>query len=950
MDRLRALVLLLTVVTGFTGLVYEVTWQRYLAILLGSQSEATAIVLGLFLSGLSLGYALFGRVARWGVERGFGRRAWLAGYGAVEAAVGVTALAFPFSFDLARGVSIALPVGGRFFGFAFDVGLSAALILPPAVLMGATIPILTQALSRDLADSTRIHARIYATNTLGAFLGAAAAGFVLIPALGLRDVLLWTGATNLLAGASFAALGRSAGGPVGSAAQPSVVSRFGLYAVVALLGGFAMMSLQVVLMRVGALALGPSQFTFASVVAIFVLCIALGSLVVGALPRIPAWAIVVSQWALVGSLFGLYFGVDTAPYWAHVLRSSFESSAENFRNFHLAALFALLGVLVVPIGLSGATLPLLFHHLRREAGDLGKVAGRLYAWNTVGSLLGALLGGYALLFWLDLHEVYRVAVGALALAAGLLTRLVLPRTPRLGVAAALAACALGLALPGGWDPLRLSSGTFRLREPVSITGLGPDAFFATYREQVDVRFHVDDPVASVAVWERVDDGTRSVIVNGKTDGSLGPDYPTMALAALLPALFADDCARGFVIGFGTGVTAGELAALDCSERVVVAEISDGVISAARWFESGNQGATANPKVVIERADAYRSLVRSRERFDLIVSEPSNPWVAGVEMLLSREFLETARDHLEPGGVYAQWFHLYETDTETVELVLRTYAAVFEHIAIWGTVRSDVLLLGFDSEARALDLQRLSERAGEPDFRAGLRRAGVHSLPELLAHELVPVGVVHAADLPGPLHTLLHPLLSDHAGRAFFRGGRAELPALVHAEPAQVGIRNSLLRRLALDRGGQLPDAERANAIAELCFLSPPRCAAGIAEWTREAPGSPILARLLAAMRTNPALRRALEPRILDRVGALLPGAPALPAGARAAERASQLFASHFSYVAPFDRAILDAAWARCSPTRGEPADACAAGRRAAEALLGPLDAGAPSGRPSRTPS
>ena len=212
---IRRIALSLTVLTGFTGLVYEVTWQRYLATLLGSHSEATAAVLALFLGGLALGYALFGRATR----RLAARDATSSGpvlrvYGGVEMAIGVYALLFPALFDAARAVSFRLPFDGGP-GFAFDVALSALLILPPAVLMGGTIPMLTQALARSLDDATRTHALVYGFNTTGAFAGALAAGFWIVPSLGLAGALVAMAVVNLAAGAIFVALGLRA-----SAAPP----------------------------------------------------------------------------------------------------------------------------------------------------------------------------------------------------------------------------------------------------------------------------------------------------------------------------------------------------------------------------------------------------------------------------------------------------------------------------------------------------------------------------------------------------------------------------------------------------------------------------------------------------------------------------------------------------------------------------------------------------------
>jgi predicted membrane-bound spermidine synthase len=210
---IRLTALLLTVLTGFTGLVYEVAWQKYLATLLGSHGEATAAVLAIFLGGLSIGYALFGRATRALVARARRRGRpprLLACYALVEGGIGLYALLFPFLFSGAQYVSLLSPLDHDALGFVFDVSLSALLIGPPAVLMGGTIPILTLALAGDLQHATRVHAWVYGFNTLGAFAGALAGGFWLVPQLGLDGVVWAMGGINLAAAAVFALLERRA--------------------------------------------------------------------------------------------------------------------------------------------------------------------------------------------------------------------------------------------------------------------------------------------------------------------------------------------------------------------------------------------------------------------------------------------------------------------------------------------------------------------------------------------------------------------------------------------------------------------------------------------------------------------------------------------------------------------------------------------------------------------
>ena len=209
-----------------------------------------------------------------------------------------------------------------------------------------------------------------------------------------------------------------------------------------------------------------------------------------------------------------------------------------------------------------------------------------------------------------------------------------------------------------------------------------------------------------------------------------------------------------------------------------------------------------------RGDAYRTLLRSEGQIDLIVSEPSNPWVTGIEMLYSREFLEAARDRLTPGGVHAQWFHSYETDSETLALLLRTYQSVFEHSSVWFTVGTDLLLIGLNDPEASFDIERLQRRFERPDFKAGFERAKVGSFPALLAHEILPVDVLAAAQLPGEIHTLLHPTLSNSAARAFFTGGYGNLP--VDRDARAGGGRDAQLAAAALCRR-QRGRAHRARA-------------------------------------------------------------------------------------------------------------------------------------------
>jgi hypothetical protein len=341
-------------------------------------------------------------------------------------------------------------------------------------------------------------------------------------------------------------------------------------------------------------------------------------------------------------------------------------------------------------------------------------------------------------------------------------------------------------------------------------------------------------------------------------------------------------------------------------------------------------------VTIIRGDAYRTLLRTRRQYDIIVSEPSNPWVTGVEMLFSREFLEAARGQLSPGGVYVQWFHLYEADVETVELVLRTYASVFPHVSVWYALGSDLLLLGFDSSDRALDVSALERRFERPDFAAGFERSGIESLAALLSHELLPVGTVHAARLDGQLHTLRHPILSDMAARAFFLGERTRLPKFAGPRSARVGSRNSLLRRYAGGSGPTLAEHVMEPAARETCNRTRRfECATLLADWRRDNGTSEKLETLLAELRKESPKVAMLKEDYLASLAVLFGGSrlrelDQAKSLARV-KKISRKFLEHYHHAVPFDRRILRAGLSKCS------GDDCEEVWRRMEERLGRLD-------------
>jgi hypothetical protein len=310
-------------------------------------------------------------------------------------------------------------------------------------------------------------------------------------------------------------------------------------------------------------------------------------------------------------------------------------------------------------------------------------------------------------------------------------------------------------------------------------------------------------------------------------------------------------------------------------------------------------------------------------------------VTGVEMLYSVEFLETARDRLSTGGVYAQWFHLYESDSDTVELVLRTFTSVFPHVSVWYAYGPDLLLLGFDRSERALDVSALQARFERSDFAAGFSRVGIESVPALLAHELLPMGTLHAANLEGPLHTLRHPILSDRAARAFFLGEMAPLLKFAQPQSAAVGYRNSLLRRFVGTQDRSLPEPVLESVVRETCTgYRKFECATLLASWIRDDPESERLEIVREELINEMPVSALPDAEELKHLGVLF-GRSAFrrldgPDSLMRAHRVSAMFQLYYHHAVPFDRSRLRAVWSQCVDRN------CDAARRQLEQQVGPL--------------
>ena len=759
----------LVFLSGAASLVYEVLWLKELSLLFGSTAYAASTTLAVFFLGLAVGSAVFGR---WSPRL----RSPLRAYAWLELGIAVSAVLYfallEVYFQLYGPIYDALADRPAAFN-AFRVALATLVLLPPAALMGGTLPVLGQHLVRRPDELGRYGALLYAVNTIGAAAGAFLAGFVLPLALGFDRAYLLAMAVNVaVAGLAWRLSQADAHGAAGvpdaradrtrqpapgaradrrrhpdrrpgvsrsrapSAATDGAAGSAWLLAAVAGLSGVFALGLEVLWTRMFAQVLQNSVYTFSTVLVVFLAALATGSAIANRLCRLRAAPARV-LWMLL-TLSGL--GVAATPFAFHYLTAGLSTLATGDAWLpYVSSIFANTALLLfVPTALLGAVFPYLLRASEGSPAAPGAVIGRLGALNTAGGVVGALAAGFVLLGAIGLWNSVRfIAAGYLVLALAAAWRgWTTPRARLAPAAAALGALALlGTAL----DASRLSV--------VDVDADRGEALLATW----------EGPDGVVAVIERA--GNRRIEMNNfYTLGGTG-SMEQEQNQALLPLMTHPDPRRVFLLGLGTGITAGT-ALRHPVERLVVCEIApDVVAAAARYFNPASGGLFTDPRASVRACDARNHLLGTAERYDVILADLFVPWRAGVGNLYSREHFEAARDRLTGGGLFVQWLPLFQVSRREFDLVARTMLAVFEQVTLWRGTFSPAT--PFAALVGAAEPTRLDPAVIE---RNGRHLSGGAPLPDAAALAVtLPfyAGNLSAADgliPPGPVNTDDRPLV------------------------------------------------------------------------------------------------------------------------------------------------------------------------------------------------
>ncbi len=747
------------VLSGATGLVYEILWARMLGLVFGATTFAISAVLAAFMGGLALGSALAGRFAT-------RIRSPLRAYGWIEIGVAVYALAVPILFRLVDSLYVLIWNQFQPGYYAFNIWrfvLSSLVLLVPTTLMGATLPVLAAAIVRSNSFTKTSVARLYSCNLIGAILGTLAAGFVLLPQLGVRMTIWTAAAANVLVGVAVflidnreSRVNASERVPAFEAAtQPSTNATdsqdtFGavsaasmgspkFWLACAFVSGFVTISTQVAWTRVLTMIIGSSTYAFSIVVALFLVGLSAGALLIGRIRRVDGIRNVVFKVELMiaASLLLSLWLASQAP--ELMIKLGIGLGINSWLGLLTLQAAVAAALLLLPALMMGMVMPLvLVWAAGAGQGNSVQLVGRSYAINTAGAIAGAFCAGFVLVpkgstrFTILFSAALCLIVAGMAftttrarLDKDLFNGLRAGATVALVIALFLLAPSLNLGAlsVGAYDGLvRVLA-----KSQGSITETEDRKFSpATNR----LLFYNEGPTATVSVRE--DWGIRSMAINGRTNASDKDDMPTQVMVGIIPLLLAERIDNGLMVGFASGVSTGSMLQSPIKSLECV-ELEPTTREASQFFNHVNNQPLKDPRLHLLIDDARTYLHVTPRRFDVIVSEPSHPWVPGVANLFTKEFFELARDRLNDDGVFVQWVQIYQLSTENLRTVLATYQSVFPHVMMFrvgGAAKGkDLILVGSRSP---LSFANTGDRLNDPRIRAEMARVNMNGAEDVLS--------------------------------------------------------------------------------------------------------------------------------------------------------------------------------------------------------------------------
>lgn len=724
----RSWILLAAFFSGAAGLTYEILWNRSLLLVYGSTTYSTAGILAAFMAGLAIGAAL---IAHWG-----GRiRAPLRLFAAVEVGVIFFAIIFNRYVELINGWMVSwdgiLNSGSRM----VSLFMGASSVLLPTVAMGAALPLLAFALQTVNKGRSATPGILYGMNTLGAVIGAIGAGFLFIPKLGMQGTLVVAILFGLTA-IGIALLIEVSPRRKFAGYHPRELPtnpRQGAFIVSLLISGACALGYEVVWTRILILIIGSTTYAFSLTVGIFVLGTSLGSLYMGR--RVGKLRSPMEVFLHINVAVGLVASVTLYLY-GHLPEFYMRLIGPLQDSGGIFLLQAILtgAVMLAPTFLIGASFPVAVRVMKgTESEDDGRPFSAIFGWISAGNVIGVLVTSLLLIPALGLQStVVALAIGNMGV--GLLVvvayREIRYRTKTV-FAVTIGMIALSVIQPR-WDPIVMTSGVYA-KVPVFRQLAKSDSdlkrILAMYRLE-----YYKEGIESVVSVVRMPSVSRkpylALAVDGKVDASTGKDMSTQVLSGHLPFVFHPEADEILIIGLASGVTVGSVTTHQV-RNITCVEIEPAMADAARVFESFNNHALDDPRVNLVFDDGRHYLTVSNRKFDVIISEPSNPWMSGPSRLFTLEFFKLASSRLNSDGIFAQWMPLYGLSQELLAALARSFTEVFPHTLAFRVSEGDMLVLGSQNPLVLSD-GALVRMFNESLQTSDLKRVGINSPSKLLS--------------------------------------------------------------------------------------------------------------------------------------------------------------------------------------------------------------------------
>jgi spermidine synthase len=805
--------------SGMTALVYEILWIRKLSIIFGHTVFAMSSILSAFMGGLALGSYLAGRFAdEMEAEKETKKKGlinylrnssyspYIKTYGILQLIIGLYGLATPFLVDLIGDAYVGIMSKSSLGLYPISILtflMSLVVFLIPTVCMGATLPIILKYIVKSYGEIMSKTAGLYSINTFGAVLGSFLAGFLLFPSIGLQASLMLAVVINVMIGISaimtdaILASGEESSREtaeipeVSAGNQPPVEDSdksgdmsdsnswvYPFVLIVLFISGFTSMMYQVSWTRAISLSIGSSVYSYSSILTTFLLGIAIGSYILSKSQWFSPERVNILFLANLELSIGVlgFLIIPVLGFLPYVFLRVFPFVENSYHmviggNFLLSFL-----VIILPTILIGMTFPLCIKIYTRRLDKFGGSIGKVYASNTAGNILGSFLAGFVFIPVVGAEVTLKIAV-VLNLLSAVIIYTKFYKSKKINFVplvkfAVIALVLTGVLSTGYWKKSAMTMGV-----SIYAKRLGQVTNWQEFKEIMDLHaeqmlFYKDGISCTVTVMRKEGENVTYLRVNGKTDASFSEtqvtlDMYTQYMLGFIPAIMHPSPRRVCIIGFGSGATAGAVSLFDEVEVIDSVEIEPAVMESAHFFRNGNFNVTDSPKFRSHIADGRNFILASGEKFDIIISEPSNPWIAGIGSLFSEDFFKVAYKKLNDDGIFCQWMHTYNMEPEMVQTVFNTFYSVFPHGSVWRSNSNDYLLIGTKKEY-SLDYERLVAIFDKnPQVRENFDKLGYEFPYDLLANYVVKADQARTFAFGSKLNTDDKPILEFKAPMSIY---------------------------------------------------------------------------------------------------------------------------------------------------------------------------------------